>query len=162
MRGVYTLLFFAFSMFNCWAQTQNEIQITDVFGKTYTAVYQVTIDSQIFSEREKNIYSTKDKSAKVAFGYSKVAYSAYPQKLDYDHTLNPVLEQKEIMLDGVPFFYEKLEQYRATDTIIMVSYKKKYDPISTIVIEGVFPKGEDQKYKPLIEQVAKSVQLIKQ
>lgn len=144
------------------AQIEREVEIKDAFGKTYMATYKVEVDTTVFSVYKDHAYYTPSKEAVLSVRYLKQAYSAYKSSYKLNDKTIRIIEEGEVVLDGVPCYYRKAEQDRTHTTVVLISYIKKYDPISTIEISSVFKKGEEDFYEPMLEKAALTAQLIKQ
>ncbi len=122
---------------------------------------EIEIDLNRFTERKSNNYWDNEGKGKIHIGIRIVKYEdmkAHMGKNDFG--LIKIVEEKEIILDGISFLYAKQEQNRAGKIFEMISYVKKHNENSIIEVGAIYPKGEEAKYKSIVEKAAISAKVI--
>ena len=124
------------------------------------SLIEVELDKNRFKKGKFDGYFDSNGKGIVHAGLREVKYEDMKAHMGKnDLGLIKVIEEKEILLDNTLFLYFKSEQNRAGQMFEMISYVKKLDEENVIEVGVVYPKGEEEKYKIIVEKAAISAKL---
>ncbi len=139
---------------------EEEIEIVDSETHSTKVEFEIDIDLNKFKKNGNN-YWEKESKGFVHVGVRQVSYEDMKTHMGKnDGGLIKIIEEKEILLEGILFLYAKQEQIRAEQIVEMMSFAKKHKKNSIIEIGVIYPKGEEEKYRIIVEKTAISAKVI--